>query len=257
MTDQPDKAAIQPGQPVLFIDERDREKLVVCPEDPEEKVNIGGEQLTGAQVMALHDGELLVTRRRRRFLVFRPTLNEVVMNMPRQAQVIYPKDLGVLLMYADIAPGQRVAEVGAGHGAMTMALLRLLGPAGRLTTYDIRQDHLNRTRKNIAAYVGDEAVERWRPVMADPGVEGLGLAEGEPAFDRLITDVPEPWSLADAAVEALRPGGLWAAWVPTVLQMMNLVEAVKAHRDLCLPAAFETLQRYWHIARPACARPTT
>ncbi|MCB2188097.1 MAG: methyltransferase domain-containing protein [Deltaproteobacteria bacterium] len=238
------------GDPVLFIDEKDRQTMLLVPL-PLESVNLKGENYTGAQLCALHDGELLITRRRKRFLVFRPTLRDIIMNMPREAQVIYPKDLGMLLTWADIAPGQTVVEIGTGHGALTMALLRVLGPTGRLVSFDIRQDHLNRTKKNIAQYLGEAALETWTPILADPVTEEV---EAPPA-DRLISDMPEPWTLLATVARLLKPGGVWASWLPTVLQLANLVESIKKDPGFCLPECFETLQRFWQV-NPPSVRPT-
>lgn len=231
---------------MLLVDERDRQRLVVVP-PAGETVAVKGERFSSEQLCSLHNGELLVTPRGRRYLLMRPTLEQVVMNMPRQAQVIYPKDQGLLLVWGDVAPGQRVVEVGCGHGALTMTLLRAIGPDGRLTSFDLRPDHLNRTRKNIATYLGAQALERWTPVEGDPVAAGFSGLEAE----RLFTDIPEPCNLAPNAAQLLVPGGVWCAYVPTALQMMAQVEAVRAERDLCLPQAFESLQRFWHIKPPS------
>jgi|Deesub1362A_J573_1020465.scaffolds.fasta_scaffold05177_1 tRNA (adenine57-N1/adenine58-N1)-methyltransferase len=231
-----------PGDHILLVDERDREYLVRVP-PPGETVRVKGESFDSATLCAQHDGGLLVSPQRRRYLTLRPTLQQLVMNMPRAAQIIYPKDLGLILMWGDVAPGMRVAEVGCGHGALTMTLLRALGPEGRLTSFEVRRDHLNRTRKNIARYLGEEALARWTPVLADPCMEGLGSE----SFHRLFTDIPEPWNLLEAAVASLEPGGVWVAYVPTVLQMSRLVESLDRHRHFCLARAFECLQRFWHV----------
>ena len=242
----PKDAGFGPGQVMLLIDERNREQMVTVPE-PDGALRLKGERFTGEELAALHEGELLVTPTRRRYLVMRPTMGQVVMNMPREAQVIYPKDLGLLLMWGDAAPGQRIIEVGAGHGALTMTLLRILAGSGRLYTYDLRRDHLNRTRKNIALYLGEQYLEYWEPVLGDPVSDGFAQS----GVDRLFSDMPEPWTLADAAVAALRPGGVWTAYVPTVLQLTSQVEAIAAHRDLCLPESFEAMQRFWQVRLPS------
>ncbi len=235
-----------PGRHLVLVDEKDRPHLIQVPE-PERIIRLKGEAMDYATLAALHDGELLVTPQRRRYLVFLPTMEQVVMNMPREAQVIYPKDLALLLFYGDVAPGMRVVEVGVGHGALTMALLRALGPSGRLISYDLRRDHLNRTKKNIALYLGPEFLERWEPVLADPLAEGF---DGR-TCDRLFTDIPEPWELITHAGDTLAPGGIWAAYVPTALQLMRQMEALAEERLFCLPTAFETLQRYWHVRAPS------
>ena len=161
-----------PGRHLVLVDEKDRPYLVQVPEHGR-VLRLKGENLDHDTVAALHDGELLVTPHRRRYLVFLPTMEQLVMNMPREAQVIYPKDQALLLFYGDVAPGMEIIEVGVGHGAFTMALLRALGPEGRLTSYDLRLDHLNRTRKNISLYLGPEYLERWEPGAGRPHRRGL------------------------------------------------------------------------------------
>jgi len=240
-----DQPPFAPGEVLVLIDERNRAGLLTVPQ-PEETVRFHGEDLPCEMLCQLREGQLIPVNKHR-YLVMRPTMEQIIMNMPREAQVIYPKDLGMLLVWGDVAPGLRVLEVGAGHGALTMTLLRALGPEGRLVSYDIRQDHLNRTGKNIAAYLGQTVLERWEPILADPAQEGFA----QQAWDRLFTDVPEPWEMVLAARQALRPGGVWTAWVPTVPQMANLMEAVFEDPYFCLPVCYETMQRYWHVRKPS------
>ena len=239
-----------PGDPILFIDGRDRQYLVLAP-GLGEKIKLRDESLSHEQIAVLHNGELFISPMVRRYLVMKPTLQEVVMNMPRQAQVIYPKDLALMLGWGDVAPGMNVIEVGCGHGAFTMTLLRALGAEGNLVSFDLRQDHLNRTRKNIATYIGREFLANWTPLEGDPS-SGDGFQEQ--TADRLFTDVPEPWTMLESAVEALSPGGIWVAYVPTVMQMSRLIEEFNAHPLFSMPEAFETLQRFWHV-RPPSVRP--
>ena len=239
-----------PGTHLLLVDEKDRQYLIQVP-DPLLKVRLKGELLDHPTLANLHDGQLLVTAQRRHYLVFLPTLEQVVFNMPRQAQVIFPKDLALLLFYGDVAPGMTIIEVGTGHGALTMSLLRALGSEGRLISFDVRRDHLNRTKKNVAAYLGEELLKRWEPVMANPVAEGFG----DYTCDRLFSDIPEPWSLVPGAAQAVRPGGIWAAYLPTAMQLMRQMEALQNERAFCLPSAFEAMQRYWQV-RPPSVRPS-
>ncbi len=250
MTESSHQLNFSVGEPMLLVDERDRQYLVVVPPPEGPAARVRGEAFGSEVLCAQQDGGVLVSPQRKRYLVLRPTLGQTVMNMPRQAQVIYPKDLALLMMWGDVAPGQSVVEIGCGHGALTMALLRALGPQGRLTTYDIRRDHLNRTRKNVAAYLGPELLERWTPVVADPSQEGIA----ERDVDRLFSDVPEPWTMLEAVAACLHPGGIWAAYVPTVLQMAEQVKGLNAHPAFGLAECFEALQRFWQV-KPPSVRP--
>ena len=240
----------KPGQPMLLVDERDRQYLINLPGPEDLPVHIRGEALRYDVLVEVPVGGVLITAQRHRYLVVSPTLEQVVMNMPRQAQVIYPKDLGLMLMWGDVAPGQQIIEVGCGHGAMTMTLLRAVGPQGHLTTYDIRRDHLNRTRKNIALYLGAEYLDRWTPVVADPSCDGFAPE----LSDRLFTDVPEPWTMLDVAARAIKPGGTWMAYVPTVPQLTEIMHGLNYHPAWSLAESFEALQRWWHV-RPPSVRP--
>jgi tRNA (adenine57-N1/adenine58-N1)-methyltransferase len=232
----------RPGDSMLLVDERDRRYLIIVPEAPRAE-RVRGEVFTEEVLCAQHDGGLLTSPIRRRYLVFKPNLHEVVLNMPRTAQVIYPKDLATIMQWGDVSPGLKVAEVGCGHGALTMTLLRALGTEGRLDTYDIRKDHLNRTRKNAVLYLGNDVLERWQPVMANPAEAGFS----DTGYERLFTDVPEPWSMVDAAAKALKPGAVWVAYIPGVTQMSQLIEALNLNPFFCMAEGFETLQRFWHI----------
>ncbi len=242
MTQEATTGDFRPGDTMLLVDERDRQYLIIVPESPRAE-RIRGEVFTEEVLCAQHDGGLLTSPIRRRYLVFKPTLHQVVMNMPRSAQVIYPKDLATIIEWGDVAPGMKVAEVGCGHGALTMTLLRALGPEGRLDTYDVRKDHLNRTRKNAALYLGPEILERWQPIMANPTEAGFG----DSSYERLFTDVPEPWAMVDAAAGALVPGAVWVAYIPSVMQMSQQIEALNLNPFFCMAEGFETLQRFWHI----------
>jgi tRNA (adenine57-N1/adenine58-N1)-methyltransferase len=244
------KGEFKPGDTLVLVDSKDRNYLVTIPQGQDE-VKVMDDYVPAQDLLSLHEGALLETpRKKRRFLAFRPTIDQLVMNMPRNAQVIYPKDLGMLVHYADIAPGQTVLEIGTGHGALTMTLIRALGPEGRLISCDIRQDHLNRTRKNIAIFLGESRLKCWEPLLRDPAVEGMQGYE----VDRVISDVPEPWDQCDAVAQCLRPGGVWVAYVPSVTQMTNLTEELKRHKGFSLVTCFETMQRYWHI-KPPSVRP--
>ncbi len=257
--------SFSPGTPMLLVDERDRQYLFNVPLDGEPAIRIRGENLTQEMLLMQNNGGVLRTELRRRYLVLVPTLEQIIMNMPRQAQVIFPKDLALMLYWGDVAPNQTIVEVGCGHGALTMTLLRALGRQGQLLTYDIRMDHLNRTRKNIALYLGQEYLQNWQPKLADltllnpaeeqqapePAEHSLMPAQPLPRVQRFFSDIPEPWLLLEAAAQMLDDGGVWVAYVPTVMQLMHQVEGLNRHRCFSLAEGFEALQRYWHVSPPS------
>src|SRR3989442_6628495 len=153
-----------------------------------------------------------------RHLGLRPTLAEYVLEMPRGAQVIYPKALAMILFWADVYPGCRVLEAGTGWGALTLALLRVVGPEGRVITYEQREEFARRALANIHMRVGEVA-----NLTVRLGAVEDGIAEEDPV-DRVILDLPEPWKLSQLVGAALLPGGILLPYVPTIIQSHQLSE---------------------------------
>lgn len=181
------------------------------------------------------------------YQVFRPLLSEYVVSMPRGAAVIYPKDAAQIVTMADIAPGMRVVEAGAGSGSLTAYLLRAVGPEGRVSSYELRGDFAEICRRNITQLFGEPA--NWSLTMAN-------LREmSESAVDRMILDMVDPWEFVDLAAERLVPGGILCAYVATTTQLSLFVETVRAHGGFTEPRAWESLERQWHVeglaVRPA------
>lgn len=171
---------------------------------------------------------------------FRPRFADYALKMKRGAQVVYPKDLGPILTYADIFPGARVVEAGTGSGALTIALCRAVGSAGRVVSFETRPEHLEQAVRNIEGFLGH----------VPPHLE---LREGDVAevappdrFDRCVLDLPEPWGPLDALAAVLEPGGVVCAYLPTTIQVQQLVLAFPEHGFLHLET-FEVLRRGWHI----------
>ncbi len=168
--------------------------------------------------------------------MFRPTLADVVLKMPRGAQVIYPKDLGAILIAADIGPGQRVLEAGVGSGALSMALS---AAGAHVVGYELREDFAERALANVHDELGHDV---------DYKVEVRDVTEGidERGLDRIVLDLPEPWAVVRHAVEALRPGGILLAYLPTINQTVRLREAME-HGGFGLAETVEFLRRTWHV----------
>ena len=173
---------------------------------------------------------------------------EYALSMTRSATIIYPKDVAYILMHADVGTGMKVIEGGFGSGSMTMGILRSVGPDGELTTYELREDAATRASRNIEAFLGP--VANHRCVIGDI-YEGIDATE----VDRIILDVPEPWQVLDHGAKALVDGGIFAAYLPTILQVHQHVLAARAHPDFFVTEAVEILERKWHVTeesvRPA------
>jgi tRNA (adenine57-N1/adenine58-N1)-methyltransferase len=168
--------------------------------------------------------------------VVRPTLSDTVLKMPRGAQVIYPKDLGAILIEADIAPGMRVLEAGVGSGALSMALLRA---GADVVGYELREDFAERAASNVEAMgVG---YSRYRVEIRDV-YEGIG----EVGLDRILLDLPEPWRVLPHATKALRPGGILCAYLPSINQTSQLRSSMEQH-GFGMASSLEVLHRTWHI----------
>src|SRR6266571_3608212 len=159
---------------------------------------------------------------------------------PRGAQVLYPKDLGVILQWADIYPGSRVFEAGTGSGALTMALLRAVGDRGHVISYESREDFARTAMKNIERYLGPVHNLTLRQRNAYEGIEETDL-------DRVVLDLPEPWQVVPHAATALRSGGVYLSYVPTIPQVMQTVEALHRAQVFAMIQTFETLLRTWNI----------
>ena len=201
---------------------------------------LSGETIAHDDLIGKTDGSLVTLSRGRRLIALRPTLSEYVLKMPRGAQVLYPKDLGVIVQWADIYPGARVFEAGTGSGALTMTLLRAVGERGHVISYEAREDFARTAMKNIERYLGPVQNLTLRQNNAYEGIEETDL-------DRVVLDLPEPWRVVPHAAAALRSGGVHLSYVPTIPQVMQTVEALHHAQVFSMVQTFETLLRTWNI----------
>jgi tRNA (adenine57-N1/adenine58-N1)-methyltransferase len=222
---------------VLFIDRKGRRYLKILKRGA--KLEIRG-SLLAETLWGLDEGSRIRFSSGENYLVLRPTYADLIPHLPRAAQVIYPKDTGPLLIWGDVYPGATVIEGGVGAGAFTIALLRAVGPNGRVISYEIREDFANTARRNVAAFFGDAPA--WTLKQRD-------LYEGfdETGVDRLFLDLPEPGRALGVAARALRPGGVFVAYVPTAIQLKDTVEALQFSGCFAEIDSFETLMRHWHV----------
>ena len=225
------------GDRVLLLDHKRRRYLVT--------LAVGGEFHSHAGyvphdlIIGREEGIVVQSTRGADYTLLRPTLEDFVLEMPRGAQVIYPKDLAPICMLADIGPGVRVFESGVGSGAMSMTMLRW---GADIVGYEVREDFANRARSNVEAFLGADIGGRYRVVVGD-SYEGIDPADGP--FDRVVLDLPEPWRVVPHAELVLRAGGILVAYTPSITQAAQTREALKGR--WIDARTIEVLHRGWHI----------
>jgi tRNA (adenine57-N1/adenine58-N1)-methyltransferase catalytic subunit len=229
---------LQAGERVLLIDPKERRYLLTLVAGATFHTHAG--VLAHDDIIGAVEGCSVNGSTGRSFLVLRPTLSDIVLKMPRGAQVIYPKDLGPILLLADITPGVRVLESGVGSGALSMTMLRA---GASITGYELRDDFANRARSNVASFLGEEALARYQVEIRDCYD---GIDAGPEPFDRIVLDLPEPWQVVPHACTALAAGGLLVAYTPSITQAVQLRQALE-EAPFAMAETLEVLQRGWHI----------
>jgi tRNA (adenine57-N1/adenine58-N1)-methyltransferase len=180
-----------------------------------------------------------------RYLALRPLLSDYVLSMPRGAQVVYPKDAGQVVQMADIFPGAHVVEAGVGSGALSMSLLRAVGEAGRLSSYERRADFAEIARRNVERFFGAPH-PAWSITIGDLA-QALDESSEDTDVDRVVLDMLAPWEVLDAVSRSLRPGGLVCCYVATTTQLSTTVEALRSHGTFTEPQSWESMVRGWHV----------
>jgi tRNA (adenine57-N1/adenine58-N1)-methyltransferase len=222
---------------VIFIDRKGRRYMKMLRAG--KKLLIRGE-LRAEDLFGVEEGSRIKFSTGETFLVLRPTYADLIPHLPRASQVIYPKDTGPLLIWGDVFPGATVVEGGTGAGALTIALLRAVGPAGRVISYELREDFADAARKNVAAFFGD--APNWTIKVRD-----LYAGFDETGVDRMFLDLAEPGRALEVAAASLRPGAVLVCYVPTAVQLKDTCEALQARSDFGEIESFETLLRHWQV----------
>jgi tRNA (adenine57-N1/adenine58-N1)-methyltransferase catalytic subunit len=167
------------------------------------------------------------------------------MSMPRGAAIIYPKDSAQILQLGDVFPGATVVEAGVGSGALTLSLLRAIGPQGRLLSFERREEFSDVARGNVGAFFGEEPAN-WQLTIGDL-TDALPQVTTPASVDRVVLDMLAPWECLDAVAEALVPGGVVVCYVATVTQLSRVAEAIRATGLFTDPDSSETMVRGWHV----------
>lgn len=196
-------------------------------------------------LIGLPEGSVVKASNGDAYLALRPLLSDFVMSMPRGAAIVYPKDAAQILAIADIFPGATVVEAGVGSGALSLWLLRAIGPGGRLLSFERREEFAEVARANVTAFLG-EAPAGWSIGIGDLAEE-LPRSTPPGSVDRVVLDMLAPWECLDAVSEALAPGGVLVCYVATATQLSRVAEAIRATGQYTEPSSSETLVRGWHV----------
>ncbi|MBT99181.1 MAG: tRNA (adenine-N1)-methyltransferase [Dehalococcoidia bacterium] len=235
---QTDKNKFQVGDLVLLIDRKDRRYMITLVAGETYHCHLG--QLSHDKIIGNNIGGWFRTDKGHILLGISPSLGDFVRQMPRGPQIVYPKDLGNIVNFADIFPGATVIEGGLGSGALTSALLRAVGNTGKVINYEIDDAVLPKALRNI---------ERINSDTSNLEVKISNIYEGisERNVDRVVLDVPEPWQALKGIGDALVMGGIMLSFVPTIIQVQKLVLAMEEDGRFQMIESMETLLRTWHV----------
>jgi len=227
---------LQTGDLVLLVDSKDRRYLLTL--EPEKEFHSHAGYIPHNELIGGEDGIHIKSTGGMEYLAIRPTMADVVLKMPRSAQIIYPKDLGHILVTADVGSHHHVLESGVGSGALSIALLRC---GAKVTGYELREDFAQRAIKNVTNFYGEEIGSRYSVNLCD-AYEGFNDSN----FDRIILDLPEPWKVVDHIPDTLKSGGVFVAYTPSITQVAKLRQRLETAHFVMMETT-EILRRTWHV----------
>jgi len=191
-------------------------------------------------LIGMPEGSVVSTSAGLKFTAFKPLLGDFVLSMPRGATIVYPKDAAMIIGVADVFPGAKVIEAGVGSGALSISLLRAIGPEGELSSFERREDFAEIASENVKTYFNG-LPSQWKLTIGS-----VQDSETEKKYDRVILDMLAPWECVPFAAEVLRPGGVFLAYVATTTQLSSTAEALKEDGNFTEPLSSETIVRDWH-----------
>jgi tRNA (adenine57-N1/adenine58-N1)-methyltransferase catalytic subunit len=236
------RGPLRAGEAVQLTDPKGRRHTITL--EPGRQFHTHRGSLEHDRLIGSSEGVVVTTSGGTPYLALRPLLADYVLAMPRGAAVVYPKDAAQIIAMADVFPGARVVEAGAGSGALTCSLLRAVGPAGVVHSFERRADFAAVARANVDRFFGGPP-ENWQLAVADvvPALVDLGAGSA----DRVVLDLLAPWDVLGPASAVLVPGGVLCSYVATTTQLARTVEGLRGQATFAEPTASESLLRTWHV----------
>ncbi|AEH24511.1 tRNA (adenine-N1)-methyltransferase [Pyrococcus yayanosii] len=237
---------IKEGDKVLLVDPRGKKYLITV-RPREFHTDLGVLKLN--ELIGKEFGDVIRSHKGAEFRVLRPRINDFIEKMRRGPQIVHPKDAALIVAYAGISPGDFIVEAGVGSGALTLFLANVVGPEGRIVSYEIREDFAKLAWENV----------RWAGFDDRVTIKLKDIYKGidERDVDHLVLDLPQPERVLEHALEALKPGGFFVAYTPCMNQVMRLYEKLEEFKDRFSRArTIEVLVREQEVKRE-CMRPKT
>ncbi len=247
VTDHVSRSLTQDGETVLLVDPKDRRYLVALQRGQTFHSHLG--LIPHAELIGRAEGAVVETSLGQPFVILRPTIEDFILKMPRHTNVVYPKDLALMLVKANVRPGSVIVEAGLGSAGLASGLLQAVGPAGRVISYERRAEFVKKGVNNIRRFAPEALA--WHEAKTADVCDGIDERE----VDAVILDIPEPWRAIGPAMDALRQGGAFVSYVPTVPQVQQTVLALRETGRFVRIETVETLVRRWEVGarsvRPA------
>jgi tRNA (adenine57-N1/adenine58-N1)-methyltransferase len=227
------------GERVQLTDDKGRRHTITL--EPGRRFHTHRGALDHDALIGEPEGIVVVSDRKVPYLALRPLLADFVVSMPRGATVVYPKDAAAITGLADLFPGARVLEAGAGSGGLTCTLLRAVGDEGMVHSFERREEFAAIAAENVATFFGGPHPS-WRLTVGDLSTDPI-----DGRFDRVVLDMLAPWDCVAPVADVLEPGGVLVVYVATTTQLSRTVETLREHGGFTEPSSSETLVRGWHV----------
>ncbi|MDW8063125.1 MAG: tRNA (adenine-N1)-methyltransferase [Candidatus Caldarchaeum sp.] len=234
---------ISDGDKILIITEKKKRYLVQVRDG--KKFHTSEGFIDMSKVIGKLSGCSVASNTGARMLVFKPTITDMLMFLPRTTQIVYPKDLGYIVAVSGIGPGSVVLEAGTGTGVLAAFLANLVRPSGRVYSYDIKPENIQSAAVKLRALGLDEFIELKHGDIS----AGVDLKD----IDAAVIDIPEPWTAVKTCREALKPGGVWVSLSPTIEQVVQTFEALdeSGYADLsCVELLLRNIRVKRGMTRP-------